>query len=65
MKQYLLKEVIKDRGYRNESLAVALKLNPSTLSRKVRGHSSFTLNEWAKVKEILAIDDELERELLS
>lgn len=65
MKKYLLKEIIKDRGYSAETLAKDLHMNKSTLSRKINGKSPLTLHEWATLKDLLNIDSTLERVLLS
>lgn len=65
MKKYLLKEIIKDRGFSAETLAIELNMNKATLSRKINGKSPLTLHEWTALKDLLNIDSTLERVLLS
>lgn len=65
MKRYLLKELMKDRGFSNASLAKAIGISPAALSRKVNGHNAFFLDEWLKLKDLLEISEELERDLLT
>lgn len=48
--------MIKQKGYNTQSLASALGIHPSTLSRKITGRSNFTLKEWDVLCKTLALD---------
>ncbi len=53
MNSELLRGVMEKRGVSQKELAVYIGIRLSTLKKKIRGESEFTLSEINKVSEIL------------
>jgi len=56
MNKWKLFEIMDEKGISVQNLCAAIKMSRSAFSRKINGHSEFTLGEIKKICDYLGLD---------